>query len=445
MSIHDADAERAVLGCVLAGESPEVARVLAPGDFFVGKHRWVWEAMLALLAAGEPIDEVTVIDRLKAAGKLADVGGPAWLMGLTATAPLANNLGAYVAIVRDRTLRRALVDSARVVSQLALSLDANPQAVALKGSGEMAQLGAAGATELPTLEKAFGELMDDLDAIAKGTKVGALPTGIDVWDELLGGLQLGRLTCIGAPPSVGKSALKNRMIINLARAGVKVGTFELEDPISALVRRAVSKESGIPVRRLASEPLPDFLLASVGAAIEREYRWAPNVIYAERSGMTDAQVAATARQMVVQRGCKAIFIDNASELAWTSKLGRLDADIEAGLRMLRDVGKDLNVAVVLLVHFHRPKGQTDADPCFQKPTSSMWKNSGGFEQMARVAVGLYQSKDMPGAVLATVTKQTEGERYFDFAMPMHKPSGLIESEGGRKQEDAQGYSEGAAP
>lgn len=444
MSIHDAEAERAILGCVLAGESPELARVLTPGDFFDVRHRAVWTAMLALLAAGQPIDELTVVDRLKAAGQLAECGGPAWVMGLASTAPISANLESYIRIARDRTLRRAMEAQARRLAELAKALSADPQAAALQASAALATLGSSGATELPTMEKAYGELLEELDAINKGLAVGAVPTGIDVWDELIGGLPLGYLTCIGAYPSVGKSALKNRMLINIASAGFNVGTFELEDPAKAVARRALARDTGIPVRRLR-ERLPDYLFASVGSAVERAYStWASRVVYQERSGMTDAQVAATARQMVIQRGCKVIFVDHAGEMQWTAETGRMDSDMERGLQSIRDVAKDLNVAVVVLAHFHRPKSATDKEPRFMRPTSSLWKNSGGYEQMARVAVGLWLAEGLPGQVLATCLKQMEGKKDFDFAMPLHESSGLIESEGGRAREGTQGYSEGDA-
>jgi replicative DNA helicase len=439
--IHDASAERGVLGCILAGESPELARALTPGDFHTPAHRHVWTAMLALLASGQPVDELTVADQLKRSNTLAEVGGPAWLMGLAGSAPVGSNIGAYVGIVRDRAIRRAIVENARQTAAMASSLSEEPSSVALRGSAALASLGAAGAVELPTLETAFSEFLDDLEAIATGTKQGALPTGIAVWDELLGGLQPGVLTCIGAYPSVGKSALKNRMIINLARAGIQVGTFELEDPARALVRRLASRESGVPVRRLASERLPEYLLHSVGAAIEREYTNARNVVYQERSGLTDMQVAAQARQMVVQRGCKAIFIDHAGEMSFTSSSGRHDLDMELGLRAIRDVAKDLRVAVVMLAHFHRPKTQSDKEPRFLRPTSSQWKNSGAFEQMARVAVGLWLREDASNEVMATVLKQTEGRKDFDFSMVLHEASGLIESTGGFKAPERKGYSE----
>lgn len=442
-ALVDLEAERAVLGAILGGESPDAARVLTPGDFSAPANQAVWGSMLALLAAGHPIDELTVAERLKAGGKLEAVGGPKGIYALTSSAPIGTNLAAYVAIVRDRSLRRAIVEKARLVAAQASSLNAEATTVALSGSASLALLGAAGAVELPTLETAYAELCDDLQAIASGSKMAALPTGIDVWDEALGGLQLARLTCIGAYPSVGKSALKNRMIINLAQAGITVGTFELEDPATALVRRAVARESGIPVRRLASERLPEFLMEKVGAAIQHGFGWARNVVYESRSGLSDAQVAATARQMVVQRGCKAIFVDHAGEMRFGADQGRYDLDVSAGVRLLRDVAKDLGVAVVLLAHFHRPKSQNDKEPRFIRPTSAMWKNSGGFEEAARVAVGLWLDSDRPGHVVASVLKQTEGEKDFDFYMPMHQASGLIESTGGIKSETRTGYSPGS--
>jgi replicative DNA helicase len=430
-----------VLGCILAGENAEPAKVLTPSSFHVPAHRATWEAIQLLLASGTPVDELTVADRLKASGKLGEAGGPSALVQLTSGSPVLANVPSYVAILRDRATRREILSAARLAAAGASDLSQDITSVALQGSDAFARLGAAGATELPTLETAFATVLDEMQAIAAGTRQGIYKTGIDVWDELLGGLPAGYLSLIGAYPSVGKSALKNRMLINLARSGVKVGTFELEDPVTALVYRAVARETGIPVRRLRTERLPEFLMMRVGEVIQREYAWAANVVYENRSRITVAQIAAQARQMVTQRGCRVLFVDHFGLIDFGSDYGRIDYDIEMGVNAIAAVAKELDVAIVGLVHFRRPKSGTDDEPRYIRPTSGFWKNSGGFEQRARLCAGLWLNKDMPGQVITTVLKQTEGDKDFDFVMPLHQPSGLIESEGGRKGEGRQGYHE----
>lgn len=440
MSIHDHDAERAVLGCVLSGEDFEAARALQPTDFHLPAHRHVWAAVQELFSSGQPVDEVTVAERLTAAGKLTESGGLPALMALTTAVHIAANLASYVATVRDRSLRRAVIEECRRTALAASRLDEDAAGVALRGSDAFAQLGAAGASSLRTMADCLQDYCDELQQIASGAVEPCLKTGVDVFDEVLGGLQLGRLTLVGAQPSVGKSALKNRIMFNLAQAGVRCGNFELEDPVSATIRRGVASGSGVPVRRLASERLPEYLMHSVGEAISRMHEPFSRIWVEDRSSLTDVQLATIARQMVVQHGVKAIFVDNASEITFTANLGRHDLNVAQGVRYLRNVAKDLNVAVVLLVHFHRPK-DSSKEARNIRPTSTMWKESGAFEGMARVALALWEDVDLQGGVVGTVLKQTEGAKDFDFWMPLDGPAGLIESKGGRKRDGVLGYSQ----
>jgi replicative DNA helicase len=441
--IADLDAERAVLGCLLQGMDATLARTLAPSDFHAPAHRRVFEAALSLVSIGQPVDTLTVADRLKAASALEEVGGPAYLMRLDQQVPDSGNLPSYVGIVRDRARRRAIVEAARKAAASAANLEQDSSVAALEASAALATLGSAGAGEIGSLQDALMDELDNLHAIASGKKAAAMLTGVDVWDAQLGGLMPGRLTCIGAYPSVGKSAIKAAFVKGLAGNAIKSGLFELEDPRAAVARRYVAQGSGIPVRRLASERLPDFLLESAGAAIEEAHRWAAHVKIEDRSGLTASQVAAEARQMVVQHGCRAIFVDHAGEMKLDANLGRYDLDVSAAVRQLRDVAKDLDVAVVLFAHFHRPKTQSDKEPRYLRPNSAAWKNSGGFEEAARVAVGLWlpdpNDRDLAGGLMATVLKQTEGEKDIDFWMPMVKHAGVVGAIGGRAVEGQQGY------
>ncbi|MCI0674090.1 MAG: DnaB helicase C-terminal domain-containing protein, partial [Myxococcaceae bacterium] len=293
-----------------------------------------------------------------------------------------------------------------------------------------------------------GVLLDRLDAVARGERQVCLPTGIEVWDELLGGLQAGVVTFIGAQPSVGKSALVGAMVRNLAQAGHRVGLFSLEDSPDWLPERAVAHDSGIPVKVLSTQRLYREQMQAVGDAATRAYEWAARVVREGRSGLTARQVAATARQMVVQYGCRAIFLDHLGELdVEAAQHDRHDLAVANAVRMLRDVAKDFGIPVVVCAHFHRPRGNSDAEPRYMRPSSASWANSAGVERMARVAVGLWLSKDeaLQGYVIATVLKQTKGDKDIDFAMRLHRPSGLIEKTGGRRPEDVRGHHEESRP
>src|SRR6478609_3226303 len=75
------EAEQSVLGAVLLSESALPGLIiderLTAADFYRSSHARIYQAMLDLNTAGEPIDALTIVEHLKQAGELDSVGGPA--------------------------------------------------------------------------------------------------------------------------------------------------------------------------------------------------------------------------------------------------------------------------------------------------------------------------------------------------------------------------------
>src|SRR6266581_9142711 len=76
---HNIDAEQSVLGAILLSDRSLYALVIEEGlraeDFYRERHGTIYEAMLSLYSDSEPVDVVTVTDRLKQMGKLDGIGG----------------------------------------------------------------------------------------------------------------------------------------------------------------------------------------------------------------------------------------------------------------------------------------------------------------------------------------------------------------------------------
>lgn len=439
--LADFDAEKAVCGHVLDNGMHEDARTLRPEDFGTPACAEAWRSVLRVDGKRQPVDYLTVAEDMRTRGVFADVGGHVFLASLQGL--LTFSLAAQVAIVRDRAQRRAAIAAAELCRARAHDLNLKPEAVALEASAQLAQLGAATQARTTTFRDAMNEFIDRMDAIRNGTGSQYVRTGIGVWDELLGGLCKGQLILLGAYPSVGKGAVIGRACLNIAQRGEVVHLQSLEDPKIWLAKRYVARESGIPVRRLMqAERLSEYAEEAINSAVMGCHDWADNIIFDDRAPLTDDQVAAAVRQSVVQRGATAAFIDNASEVDLEGGGERYDLRTARMVGLFRNVAKDLNIPVVLAVHFKRPKGNVTKEPRFIRPTSDLFKNSGAFEEKARVAVALWLNEEDPKSeVIGTVIKQTEGEKDFDFAMRMGSSSGLVENTGGRKLENFNGYTE----
>src|SRR5215831_18962126 len=102
---HNLDAEQSVLGAILLSDRSLYALVIEEGlraeDFYRDRHGLIYEAMLALYNESEPVDVLTVTDRLRRLGKLQEVGGPAAVDELTGVVPAAGHARRYAQIVRE--------------------------------------------------------------------------------------------------------------------------------------------------------------------------------------------------------------------------------------------------------------------------------------------------------------------------------------------------------
>src|SRR5574341_923368 len=94
---HNIEAEEAVIGAVLIDPESyfDVAQFLEACDFYLVKHRWIWEAFATLHDNRTPIDLLTVQEELERRSQLAEIGGPAYLTRLVTLTPTAFNAAAY--------------------------------------------------------------------------------------------------------------------------------------------------------------------------------------------------------------------------------------------------------------------------------------------------------------------------------------------------------------
>ncbi len=121
---HNLEAEQSVLGAILLSDHSMYALVIEEGlradDFYRDRHRWIYEAMLALYEESEPVDVLTVIERLRQTGKLDEVGGLAVVDELTGVVPAAGHARRYAQIVRENALLRRLLASTYEIQESVL-------------------------------------------------------------------------------------------------------------------------------------------------------------------------------------------------------------------------------------------------------------------------------------------------------------------------------------
>jgi replicative DNA helicase len=444
--LHDHAAERSLLAiAMVTAETESVGRArnelererLTPEDFHHPAHQAVFVALIQTLARDLPPGAVLLQDALRTSEPVKRAGGLQWLMDLSnATVPGAA-FGGFAQTIRDLSLRRRVFTIARRLAEQARNFQLNPADVLSGASSELAGLVRRG-DEPKTLVEVLGEIAEELAAVDAGTKQPVLPTGIDKLDQVIGGLQP-TLTIIGALPGVGKSALLATIARNVARAGTKVALFSLEDHATWLGWRLLSDESGITQFVMRHRRLNEYQRGGINNAYDSLAGLAPNVLLDDRVALSPQDVASTARDFVLNRGVKAIFVDHLGELRYrTGRKDRFDLDVAEGLSDLRAIAKQHQVPVVCATHLVREAEKRGTG----EVKLSDFANSAAIERQARVALGLSRQAGS-GRLTVTVLKQTNGKAGLKVHLDFHGAAAMVKTTGGHVEDVGEEQQEGA--
>src|SRR5262249_52572822 len=97
----------------------DVAQFLQADDFYIHRHRWIWEAFTSLHEQRIPIDLLTLTEELDRKGQLAEIGGPAFLTALVNQVPSSLNAESYGHIVEGHAVRRKMIEAANQIASMA--------------------------------------------------------------------------------------------------------------------------------------------------------------------------------------------------------------------------------------------------------------------------------------------------------------------------------------
>jgi len=114
------EAEQSLLGSLMLDKNAiiKVADFLMPQDFYRGNHQEIYRACQELFEKGEPIDLLSLSNRLKERGKLEEVGGSGYLTELVNYVPTASHVLNYAKIVQRKKILRDLIEASHEIGLL---------------------------------------------------------------------------------------------------------------------------------------------------------------------------------------------------------------------------------------------------------------------------------------------------------------------------------------
>ncbi len=381
------EAEESVIGAILlsADAANQVMDKLVPEDFYVPANQSIFEAILNLYNANQPIDAITVSEALRRSGELERVGGISYVTGLINTVPSASNVEYYAAIVEEHSLRRNLMHAGALVHDLALQIDTD--VIEVIDRAEQRVLAVAerrvGNTMIavgPLLQMAL-EQIELLEA--HGSEVTGLSTGFRDLDKKLAGLQKANLLIIASRPSMGKSALAANIATNVAQAGNTVALFSLEMSKEEVVQRILCSVGRVDSMKLRSGQLGPNLWPKVVDAASRIYK-AP-IFVDDSSVATVTDIRAKCRRLQRKHGLSLVVVDYLQLMQGTTRENR-QQEISEISRGLKNLARELSVPIVAASQLNRSLEARED----KRPRLADLRESGALEQDADVVMFIYR-------------------------------------------------------
>lgn len=391
------EAEQSLLGALLIDKEAmiRVGDLVTADDFYRQAHGEIFAAMADLFGRREPVDHLTLANRLGEKGKLDAVGGRAYLMELSAAVPTSAHIVNYANIVRKKSTLRKLLSAATEITTM--SFDESGEVEDVLDQAERRLFGVSQSSlkvNFTSIKDALGEAFDRIEKLhSERGKLRGIPSGFTELDKLLGGLQRSDLVILAARPSVGKTSLAMDMARQSAvKFKIPVGIFSLEMSKEQLVDRMICAAAGVDLWKMRTGQLSekgdqssDFtrIAHALGELSE-----AP-IYIDDTANLNIMEIRTKARRLQMEHGLGLLVIDYLQLME--SRSGNKNSDnrvqeVAEITRALKGLARELDIPVLALSQLSRAVENTK--PAI--PKLSHLRESGSIEQDADVVMFIYR-------------------------------------------------------
>ncbi len=406
------EAEQSVLGAMLIDSRcvPDVMGMLTAEDFYLEQNREIFEAIFAMFSFSQPIDPVTVMDKLKERGCFHD-NTQAYLLQLMEITPTAAHVRDYARIVSEKTILRKLDQAASDITQTVSAGEGTAEEILESAEQKIyAVRKGQSSRDLEHIGAILLDVYERLNELAeRGDDIPGLSTGFRDLDKQLAGLNKSDLLIIAGRPGMGKTAMALNLVLNVARKATDrcVAFFSLEMSREQLAMRLLSSESYVDNRKLLTGRLDDEEWGKLGIASSALSQM--DIRVDDNPAITVAEMNAKCRRI---DNLGMVIIDYLQLMNGGGRPGDNRVTIISDIsRSMKIMAKELNVPVICLSQLSRAsESRTD-----KRPMLSDLRESGAIEQDADEVIFLYrddyynENTDEPNVAEFIVAKNRHGE------------------------------------
>ena len=421
---YEPEVEAAVLGAMLIEKEavPKAIELLTSDSFYLREHRMIFEAMVSLFEASEPIDTVTLYEELKKRDQIEKVGGAVYLSKLSQNISSAANIEYHAKIILEKEILRGLITSAHKIAEAAYQGSEDAFDILDDAERRIFEITESHLKQsFKGMDRAVRDAIEYIEAIHSTThQKFSVPTGFYELDEMLGGFQKSDLVIIAARPSMGKTALALTLARNAAvDHRVPVGIFSLEMSTMQLIIRLLCAEGRLNAHLVRTGKLP----TAEGVKLSKNaHKLIEAPIYVDDApAQSVLEIRAKARRLKAEKNIGMIIIDYLQLMQGPANAESREREISHISRSLKALAKELNIPILALSQLNRAvESRTD-----KRPQLSDLRESGSIEQDADVVIFLnrpefYGMKQFPDGSL------TEGVAEVIIGKQRNGPTGDVQ-------------------
>ncbi|MBN2745400.1 MAG: replicative DNA helicase [Bacteroidales bacterium] len=415
------EVEELVLGALMLEKNAvnTAIEILQASMFYKDSHAKIFQAIYDLFNNSEPIDIITVTNKLRSNGHLELVGGPYYITQLTSKITSAANIEFHSRIISQKFIQRELI---RISTEtVKYAFEDTTDVFVLLDTAEK-NLFKIAEDYLHRSATDMGKIVKDAiknieEAAKKDGNVSGVPSGFYDIDNITAGWQKSDLIILAARPGMGKTAFALTVARNIAVDHKKgVAVFSLEMSATQLVTRLISAEAEIDASKLKKGELSK---AEWDKMITASGKLSTAPLYIDDTpALSIFELRAKCRRLKDNYNIELIVIDYLQLMTGPQeKGGNREQEISTISRSLKALAKELNVPIITLSQLNR---SVETRGGIKKPQLSDLRESGAIEQDADMVCFIYRP-DYYG-----IEKQEEGqgENYAELVIAKHRNGAL---------------------
>lgn len=387
---YSIEAEESLLGNILLYEDAMRQTVdagMTVDDFYLEKHRTIYNIMSVMNENKEKIDTVSLSTKLKDFDVFDKVGGLEYLMQLINSTISANNTKEYISIIRNKSLARKVIKVGNEISN-----DAYDSSLSVDEMLENVERKVIDVTrsklsnDFISGEQLFSDTLKHIEKIQEaGTDITGIRTLYSDLDKKTAGFQRGDLVIVAARPSMGKTALALNIAMNSASVTPgAVAIFSLEMPAEQVATRILAARSKVEIQKLRTGQLNDEEWSRLNEASQQLKN--QNFYIDDTPGIKVSEMYAKARKLAQDNNLYMIVVDYIQLIQATGKSDSRQQEVSEISRRLKAMARELNVPVIALSQLSRNvEARQD-----KRPMLSDLRESGALEQDADIVLFLYR-------------------------------------------------------